>query len=162
MTKTNHLLGGAVLSYGFVQYATTAWDIESSWAIASIIAIILGSIAPDWMEMPTFSLSKRSFKRIIPHRTLTHWVLGWVGLVYYGYTGFEESVGFWSNGDSSYLLILAFSLGALLHTLQDLMTPHGVPIFIPFYERSKIPIVRGEFFEKMFVFLFALGIYNVT
>ncbi len=77
----------------------------------AVPAAILGSTAPDWMEMVA-----KPFRRI-KHRTTTHIVLYWIALVL-----FFKFVGIDWRGFG-----LGFAVGGLSHVLADSFTIAGVP-----------------------------------
>ena len=44
---------------------------------------VIGGTAPDWLEVAWWTRRKRLW---ITHRTLTHWGVGWLALLYWSYT----------------------------------------------------------------------------
>jgi inner membrane protein len=101
---------------------------HTGWAASVALGAYLGSTAPDYLEMPSWSQGVRS--SIIPHRTITHWVAGWIALL--GWT-------WWNMQHQSAALplvgvyaVFGFASSALLHCLMDGLTPMGVPWILPF------------------------------
>lgn len=123
MTKTGHLLtgiGGAFFAFSI------ATAIGGYGAVASAF-VFTGVTAPDWLEIRLLTTDDGNRVSIIPHRRITHWLLGWivlVGLSLYALPSFEGSCA------------LGFSIGGLLHTLTDLPNPMGVPVLHPWRRSS--------------------------
>lgn len=86
------------------------------WAFLSLAAGILGSTAPDWLEVAFWT---RRRKLWIRHRTATHWGLGWIGLLLWSYYGLQAHA--WSA------LTLGFAAGGIMHLLSDTPNPRGIP-----------------------------------
>lgn len=86
------------------------------WALAAVVAGYLGGTAPDWLELVPW----RKGKRWCTHRTITHWVPAWIGLLY------GANVGLQTRGWCAPLL--GFALGGLIHLLIDWPNPRGIPI----------------------------------
>lgn len=99
------------------------------------VSVFVGACAPDRLEWG------------IPHRTLTHWTLGWAVLAL--------SAWFVLGVTSLALLIMFFALGALVHISGDALTPMGVPILRPF---ERISFVRTRVFlaEPLWISVFFL------
>ena len=75
-----------------------------------------GALAPDRIEL-------LGGVQWIKHRTLTHWLAGWLAvtlLMAWGAT--KQPVG---------IPVLGYCAGALSHALADLPNPAGVPVFHP-------------------------------
>lgn len=99
------------------------------FAAAGFAGALLGSTAPDWLELP----QKPTFwgtggKRLIPHRTLTHWWPLWVWL-------FISTLHM--QGTLISALLEGFALGGLSHLVVDLPNPMGVPFATPFASSRK-------------------------
>ncbi|MDY0037449.1 MAG: hypothetical protein RBS05_16185 [Zoogloea oleivorans] len=86
------------------------------WIVLSFVAGLLGSTAPDWLEVAWWSRSHRLW---IAHRTLTHWGVAWLGLLVYSH----EQLGV----HPAAALIFGFATGGLMHLLADWPNPLGVP-----------------------------------
>jgi membrane-bound metal-dependent hydrolase YbcI (DUF457 family) len=118
MTGKGHHISGVICSVGFAQLA---YDMGLSFVVVGL-GVILGSKAPDWMEI----LIKG--KRLITHRTITHWLPLWVAALYFSYE-YVDLI----NSYAMHLgeLIIGFSIGGLLHLLLDIPNPMGIPILTP-------------------------------
>jgi len=104
-----------------------------NWVIAAVLLLgaRLGCMAPDWLEVPRRVGEARL--SLIPHRTVTHWVPGWMLLVVAG-LAISATSAFWTG-----LAMVAFAAGALSHVLLDAFTPVGVPWLSPF---TPLPLKR--------------------
>lgn len=82
MTRGSHLASGVItnvcLTSLYISSEFAQSFFSTSWFIAFTLAIMLGSTAPDWMEIPYFSKSLNKRISLIPHRTITHWWLLWM------------------------------------------------------------------------------------
>lgn len=129
-TSTHKFFGAlaSVCAVYFGRYSQNPLPFFSGAALG--IGIFLGSTAPDWLELPSWD--KRTQKRIsvIPHRTITHWVLGWVILL-------GQCLGMLRQGQTPELLFAAgFCGGAILHCFLDATTPMGVPWIFPWRRQN--------------------------
>ena len=79
----------------------------------AVPAAVLGSTAPDWLEWVLAALGHK-----VKHRTVTHYVSGWVLLALFGAFVWD----FWHH------TILWFAVGGLSHVLADAFTIQGVPL----------------------------------
>ncbi len=90
---------------------------EWYWAAAAgFMAALLGSTAPDWMEVAWWSRSRRLW---ITHRTWTHWGVAWVGLL----LGSYHALGTHALAAPAF----GFACGGVMHLLADWPNPLGVP-----------------------------------
>jgi membrane-bound metal-dependent hydrolase YbcI (DUF457 family) len=127
MTRNGHFITGAIL-------AATSFAITSSYGL--LVGFIIGSSAPDNLEMSSYNKRSGSYNRLIPHRTLTHWPFLWIGGIYalYHYktdiTAIATHIG-WE-------ILLGYCLSAVLHLIMDIGTPMGIPIFTPFGKRYSL------------------------
>lgn len=109
------------------------------WMNASIgvWALMVGSKAPDWLELRRWWGGKRF--SVIPHRTLTHTWWVWVAAMI---------LAPWWLGLSSWVALAwqIFCLSCLLHVAMDAMTPMGVPLLNPFGAKTSlgVPILRTD------------------
>lgn len=96
---------------------------------------ISGATAPDWLE-----IRKKSGGTVIPHRTITHWVLLWIIALFCGFY-FTQFSFVQENMFESFpylttvigMIIISFSLGGILHLITDFPNKMGIPIF--FYNK---------------------------
>lgn len=161
MTGKGHIQVGIAISisafYTSFEYLTTN-DIFLSGILA--LFVILGSKAPDWLE-----IQKSDGSTVIPHRTITHWFPIWLGLLFLGFA-FKETQGFDSTAISSFphsqyisdaisLAIIGLSVGSLSHILTDLPNPMGVPLLTPWH-RVSLNLWRSGKFEFILVAIFYL------
>lgn len=117
MKKITHHLSG--LGLAAVCYTTGA-------PVDFCCGIAFGSTAPDWMELPWWIDGIRI--SVIPHRTITHWLLLWLA-------GLLIST-IYPDSDLSDLA-KGFFLGGILHVCLDAVTPMGVPLIFP--KRIRLP-----------------------
>lgn len=82
MTRGSHLASGVIANACITSLYFSSVFAQSffsaGWFIAFTLAIMLGSTAPDWMEIPYYSKSLNKRISLIPHRTITHWWLLWI------------------------------------------------------------------------------------
>lgn len=127
MTGKGHTFVGLVTSIAVYKFSK---DLGLTGYIAAILSII-GSTAPDWMEIRV--KSGEGCRTLIKHRTITHWLPIWIGLFIFSYFYItkEYNFNFYIN---EYIIeaLLGFSIGGLLHLLTDLPNPQGIPILTPF------------------------------
>lgn len=83
----------------------------------------IGSIAPDWMEQ----IPRLFGGRKVAHRTTTHILVYWIGVVLVGLSITHLST-----------MPLWFAVGGLSHVVADMFTPMGVPIFPTQKHRTNI------------------------
>jgi hypothetical protein len=84
--------------------------------IVAFVAAVAGSTAPDWLEVAWWSRSRRLW---ITHRTLTHWGIAWIALLFVSY----RSLGMHSVAVAAF----GFACGGVMHLLADWPNPLGVP-----------------------------------
>lgn len=123
MTRSGHNLTG--LSAG-VLFAGIAYHLhlDISWQLI-VPAVWFGALAPDRLEFPTRN-HRGDLRRLIPHRTLTHWWAVWVALGAWGYLH-PGMIGWAAT---------SVALGALVHLLGDWPNPMGIPFWLPWRRHS--------------------------
>ena len=107
--------------------------------IASFIACIVllsGATAPDWLE-----IRKKTGGTVITHRTITHWLPLWIGLLLFSnYMMVNSNLDImgYSIHLNAYIssAIFGFAVGGLLHLAVDFPNPMGIPIFTPYHRLS--------------------------
>lgn len=130
--RPTHLLVGYALGATMAAVPLLVGGAHAGVAAAVLLAgARLGCMAPDWLEISRKVGDTRLC--LIPHRTITHWVPGWVLLVVAGLT-ISATSAFWAG-----LAVVAFGAGALSHVLLDAFTPVGVPWLSPF---TPVPLRR--------------------
>lgn len=152
MTKTAHYLTGLALSLATAQFVSLhAPPSSAGQGLAADAGALAGSTAPDWLEIARWDRRGRRHS-VIPHRTLTHWPLLWLGAAWYAWAHLAGSVR---------VLALAFTAGALLHLACDMLTPMGIPLLLPGEERISLRLFRsgegGEFLVILVCFALAGG-----
>ncbi|MFI3255905.1 MAG: metal-dependent hydrolase [Psittacicella sp.] len=130
MTGSGHLKTGIAFSTAVI---LNIWLLtnNSFFAISAAVTCILGAKAPDYLE-----LRKKGGGTIIPHRTITHWVLMWV-LVFLSFDISIRSFSFWGGFNYSiliqYLCCLGYgyAFGGIVHLLGDFPNKQGIPFLLP-------------------------------
>lgn len=172
MTGKGHFATGLCLSVFTYKFTMDSLGVNSNYFICILAALgtIIGSMAPDWLE-----IVKSNGSRVIRHRTITHWLPLWIVLFYISYSIITKDLNFVFiykfNSNLNYLIMLlgsfflGFSIGGLLHLLFDIPNPMGIPILTP-YKRFSFKLWRSGKNEPgiiMVTFLFSLyyiGIIN--
>lgn len=143
MTKQGHLMTTTAMFAVISAAIITGWvanpysKLGNLWVDLGLfyIGMLVGSSAPDWLEMSRKEQGK--WVRAIPHRTLTHWLPLWLGALWLVWA--EQIIGFWMFE----LLIVGFLLSGILHILVDACSLSGVPLWTPFGKtRLKLGIYR--------------------
>ncbi|KWR89053.1 metal-dependent hydrolase [Cupriavidus sp. IDO] len=115
-SKAHHATGWAAAVI-FAAVVAKRGDGGWHWASAAgFVAALLGSTAPDWLEVAWWSKSRRLW---ITHRTLTHWGIAWVGLL----VGAYRALGTHALAAPAF----GFACGGVMHLLADWPNPLGVP-----------------------------------
>jgi len=132
MTKQGHqrISVGVALMTVAGEYALT-----HTWAWVGIAAIfaIIGGTAPDWLEIAKWKNGVR--QSVIPHRTITHWMMMWMGLL--GYAAFQLHQPNHSSLEIiAFTVLLGFTAGGLSHVFSDYLTPMGVPVINPMRRKT--------------------------
>lgn len=111
-------------------------------AIGYLVGAILSSSLPDQMEIKwhtgggeKFSFWGKKYKdgvrhSLIPHRTITHWLLLWLALACFATSEFIQNQDVVSAG------FCGAALSSLLHVVMDSRTKDGVPWFHPYKRTS--------------------------
>ncbi|RIY31042.1 hypothetical protein CKF54_08000 [Psittacicella hinzii] len=124
MYRKGHMITGINLGVCLTIGAINWFNVPYLIAIVSGYLTYKGSMAPDYLEMRWFDREKQEIRSIIPHRTITHWLLLWVAcMVFAGYKFYQGGV--W------WLLPFAYCAGGVLHILLDLPNKKPIPIFLP-------------------------------
>lgn len=130
MSPTGHNLAGVIVAAAGGYVISGSHDPLSGalWAGGAM----LGTRAPDWMEMFRW-VGGRRFS-LIPHRTLTHWPPLWVA--------FSIAAALTLQGDGLLVATAALTT-AWLHLLLDFATPSGIPLLQPFGKRYTARLYRS-------------------
>lgn len=94
----------------------------------------------------------------IEHRTVTHWVPLWIGLLV-GIFLVDWNALPW--GDLCFIGSLGFVVGGLTHLLFDWPNPTGIPILTPFHRHS-LNLWNSGRLDVVIVTLWAAGAYHLT
>jgi hypothetical protein len=113
--KAHHATGWAtaVIAASVIAKCGGGWVWESA---AGFVAALLGSTAPDWLEVAWWSRSRRLW---ITHRTWTHWGIAWIGVLGWAYHALGTHV--------LAAPAFGFACGGVMHLLADWPNPLGVP-----------------------------------
>jgi membrane-bound metal-dependent hydrolase YbcI (DUF457 family) len=113
-------------------------------AMITWLAGSLGGTAPDWLEVAWWRRKKkRGAQRLwITHRTLTHWGIAWVALLYFSHKNLGSV--WWACA------VFGFAAGGLMHLLTDWPNPLGVPWI---FRRHSLGLWRSGHLEWMVTLL---------
>ncbi len=142
MTGRGHHIAAAGGGAGLFFWAAELVPLQDATVLG--VACVLGGKAPDWLELPLWN----GQGRLIPHRRITHWVLGWIAAL----------------GSSTFIdppvsmAVAGFSIGCLIHLSGDLLTPMGVPVLHP-WARTRGMQSRSPFWNE---FLWVAGIWGAA
>lgn len=113
---------------------------NSSFASFVALGILAGARAPDRLEMPHFDKLTRTRRSLIPHRTLTHWPVLWVCLTALFWWLLQHPQGLYIYVVSN--VGLGGCVAAWLHLIMDIMTPVGIPLYLPFGSRTSLNLYK--------------------
>jgi len=149
LTGKGHKIVGLIVAIGTFKYSL---NLDYNYYVSFIAAVFtfFGSTAPDDLEIRRKVYDGGvcvGTRTVIPHRTITHWVLAWVLF-------FIFSNSFFTLGNSgvigeSYLLdtidltydylgvyyeyifagLVGYSIGGILHLIVDIPNKKPIPIF---------------------------------
>lgn len=116
MQRHTHQIGGlAVFLLVNHQHPGLSLAIQG----ACLLAAYMGATTPDDLECPIYRNGLR--RSIIPHRTLTHWLLPW-----------SFATGYLVVAPGALrIALLSYCAAALLHVLMDACTRKSVPVLFP-------------------------------
>lgn len=124
MKGYGHHVTGAITGTTLAIAAIKYYDIGSFSAAAAIMGGWIGGTLPDTLEGPARA-------RIIPHRTITHWIPMWLAVL----------VSCWFPPISTLpeigrMAVYGLVGGAITHLLTDWPNPLGIPIKTPWKRHS--------------------------
>lgn len=149
MTGPGHKLFGMGLAVAVGSVLAPHLGLVASGVL--IAAAYPGTTAPDWLEISIGS------RRLIPHRTVTHWLMPWLTLL-------GISLFLASNHLLAGAALGGFALGGLSHWFGDLGTPMGVPVLHP-ARRVSVRLWRtgrGEYVPIFFAWVLAAGALSLA
>lgn len=125
-------------------------------SILAAITCIVGSTAPDWMEIRV-SVKGGGSKTLIPHRTITHIVGAWVLLAVYSYCSVKSiETPFYDlplmENDSLSASLFGFACGGLVHLFGDLPNKQKIPI-LTLWDGIALNLWKSGKNEGLMVFL---------
>lgn len=97
-------------------------------AIPYAVGALIGATLPDRMELPIWNNGVRT--SLIPHRTLTHWVVPWL------FAGWFSVKHVMAHGGMLWWGVTGVVAGVMTHLFLDWLTPMGIPIISPFSRSS--------------------------
>ncbi|UJF17947.1 metal-dependent hydrolase [Vibrio sp. SS-MA-C1-2] len=133
MTGKGHILSAMAMAPG-LGYMTYQFDHSIPMAMLSTIFCLLGSTAPDWLEIPIKQKKGKKviIRRVIKHRTITHVASLWLMLLYFSYCQLADTPllpwQFQYERIYDYMLF-GFAVGGCLHLLGDIQNKQPIPIF---------------------------------
>jgi membrane-bound metal-dependent hydrolase YbcI (DUF457 family) len=158
MTGKGHLGTGFALIIATFTFTNEVGSI----AVLATFFSLLGSTAPDWLEI------RHSGGTVIPHRTITHWIPVWFMAFCFSlysidplYFGFFDYLTFFDDyvlDINMASILLGFSIGGLLHLLFDLPNPMGVPFLTPWHRITLKLWASGEMEKPIIAFVFILSL----
>lgn len=148
MTGTGHhvaAVGAALPCFFFCPVVVTDWPGSSSiLSLLGALGCVTGGKAPDWLEFPIFG------HRLIPHRTLTHWIPLWlITFLALLIVPLDPPIQ---------VFLLGFVVGNLVHISGDALTPMGIPVWSPMRRKTLARWRSGGFQEATWV----LGVWAVS
>jgi membrane-bound metal-dependent hydrolase YbcI (DUF457 family) len=111
---------------------------------------MLGARGPDWMEVYRWRDNRRY--SLLPHRTITHWPVLWLGL--------WLLAEWWITSPEWAAAAHGFLLAGAVHLLLDALTPTGVPLTQPLGRRVAWPVYRAG--ERIPELLITAGVWAGT
>jgi inner membrane protein len=163
MTGRGHMHVGIVSTIAMFYFAKNELNYDNIESTISCVGLLLGSTAPDYLE-----IRKKNGGTLIKHRTITHWLPLWILLSLFSLLAVNVNIPFIpdqlynlksisSINFHSYIssILVGFSFGGLLHLLVDLPNPMGIPILTP-YHRFSLKLWNSGKLEPLIVFVFFL------
>ena len=148
MTRSGHratAYGAAAIAYALAHHL-------GQGAVTAILAALLaipGATAPDWLEIPWFGIEGR--RSLIPHRTLTHWIVPWCLALTWALTTSEPT--------RASTVFMGFVVGGLTHLVMDVPNPTGIPILLPWRRMSLNLWTGDEMVLPMVLLSWAAGVF---
>lgn len=159
MTHSGHLLSGALAS--LYPFLVASQSLNTTGAICAGGFALLGSLAPDFLEIPYPKFKKKSrvwflpdktitvHGRVFAHRGITHSILLWMALYLFAFYALhnagnifdsfsmlkQSAIGRTINDPYFSACLLGFTFGALIHLAGDFPNKTGLPLLYPFSYR---------------------------
>lgn len=119
MTKAGHHLTGFIT-------AALLLTVMPDLNVFGLVACVAGATAPDWLELARHDSDGQRYS-LIPHRTITHWLVLWIVLGICCFIFRHELFGAIGFG---------FAMGGLTHLAFDIPNPSGIPVLNPLKNTS--------------------------
>lgn len=139
MNLRGHIATGIALAS--IGLAWGGGDLAQAFAVGAV----MGSVAPDLLEIPVYVLGTGNRLSVIPHRTWTHYWPFWGALLA------AVPLLAWPLPVLA-VAVLGGALGGMLHLGLDVLTPMGLPVSWPPTRTAKRKSLRvyrnGQFFRE--------------
>lgn len=167
MTGAGHTLTGLIagIPLGFFTFKMGAGVVIS---ILTVATCILGSTAPDWLEIPYSSTQKNKhgkeikvIKRCLKHRGITHTLSIWIFCFIWAFLYIKNGQSVIFDIDipiSVVFLLFGFFAGGILHLFGDIPNKKKIPMFTPFDGIALNMWESGKHEELTCVVLFGLTV----
>lgn len=106
-------VGAAFFAASFAHWAHLPPVVAGAVAAASVTL-------PDWAEVPFYKNGQRAGS-LIAHRTITHWPMLWLAVVYWGL----------HEGGLIGAAMIGTAFGSFAHIIGDAPNPMGIPWLLP-------------------------------
>ena len=146
MTGNGHRLttvGAALFGWGAAGYL-------GGDSLSCSIGAAMAVNAPDYLELQW----GKNGAPLIKHRTITHWILPWLLLLYLSAMNIEGTHDVFPELIDDFLL--GYAIGGLTHLLADSFNPMGIPVLTPWH-RLSFNLWRSGRFELIQVSVFAVA-----
>lgn len=118
--------------------------------------IMSGASAPDWLELAVHNKRDGRLirKSLIPHRTLTHWPILWLGA---GYWVWNLNLPWFAES-----FALGFVASGLMHIAMDAFSKAGIPLLLPMARyRVRIPLYTTGGVSEFFMASLVVALFSV-
>lgn len=165
MTKNMHYLSGVLCSFfpvivavEFSNFSNESFSYTFFISAICVFAMILGSNAPDYLELRYKKKTKNkkgdviyASTTVLPHRGVTHTLMIWCVLSYMMHRMAFQPIEY----NEVYLFAFSYSFGAVVHLFGDLPNKKGIPIF-PFCPKFCLNLWKCSKNEKLTCFLLVI------
>lgn len=140
MTLNDHLKTGTSWGFSILSFNTVSHGVTDELALISTLGVVIGNVLPDIAEF-----------KVIPHRTITHWLPFWWFLTAVATAVLQLQI----NEPLSYL-IAGLNVGIFMHWLCDLPFYGGVPMLFP---HKRVSMGGWSFSSKWNIFYTKLWVW---